>query len=180
MEEAKRRGLANLRSTPEAVKEFIAPKNVALFVKHGVLTETEIQARYEIQLENYVKTLHIEALTMLEMAKRDILPSVMEYSATVYDLIIKKEAVGLNSEKEKAMAKELSDLTAALSDRIDSLEATMENLEEDADALAAANYYRDVVYEQMNRLRATADKLETIVSSKYWPMPTYSDLLFRV
>lgn len=180
LEEAKRRGLANLRSTPEAVKEFIAPKNVALFVKHGVLTETEIQARYEIQLENYVKTLHIEALTMLEMAKRDILPSVMEYSATVYDLIIKKEAVGLNSEKEKAMAKELSDLTAALSDRIDSLEATMENLEEDADALAAANYYRDVVYEQMNRLRATADKLETIVSSKYWPMPTYSDLLFRV
>lgn len=178
VKEAEKRGLPNLRTTADAVPYYATEKSVNLFAKHGVFTKRETVTRAEILLEDYVKVNHIEMLTMLEMAKQEILPSCLEYTNFVVDGISKKASIGIKVPKEKATAKKLSKLTEKLIDAITSLEDVEKHIP--ADVPSASQYYKNSVIPSMNNLRAVADELEMIVAKDFWPFPTYSDLLYRV
>ena len=181
--EAERRGLPNIKSTVEAAKALVSEKNQAVFEKHGVLTKAEAEARYEITLENYNKTINIEALTTLEMAKRQILPAVIKFSTSLAESINTLNATGLGVDvsTQAELLKEVSTLTASLKKNITLLEKVVEKADNfDGDIYDLGMIYRYEVFEQMNTLRADADKLETIVDKEFWPMPTYSDMLFNV
>ncbi len=180
--EAERRGLYNLRTTADAVPLFVSEKNVALFTKHHIFTENEIASRCEIMLDNYCKITNIEALTMLDMAKKEILPAVLAYANLVMNNLKLKKEIGLpveNSEVYK-LSRNLSELTDKLSRDTDALEAAVHSLDRNSDSLVRSAYYRDRIVPAMEQLRTTADKLEEIVSEEYWPYPTYNELLFRI
>lgn len=180
--EAEKRGLPNISSTVAAIQALVAEKNIKLFEKHQVLSPVEVHSRYEIHLENYIKQINIEALTMLDMAKRQILPAVIEYSTMVAGSISAVQAV--SNAKLTVQEKLLTRLTegiTGLGRTIEALEQALEKAEHVAGStLAHAEYYRDVVFAAMKDLRAEADQLETIVSDEYWPIPTYADILFNV
>ncbi len=178
--EAEKRGLPNLKTTPDALPYFKSKKSIDLFAKHGVFTEVETTTRCNIMMEEYDKTLHIEMLTMLEMAKQEILPASLKYTKFVTDDLASKAALGLKAPKETAKAQLLTDLTEELMEKTDALAAVSENVPDTDDPFAVGNYYRDNVLPAMAELRAAADKLETIVAKEYWPFPTYTDLLYRV
>ena len=180
--EAEKRGLPNYRSLPEALAHFDDQKNIDLFVKNNVHDEVEIKARKVITLEEYAKTINIEALTMLEMAKQDILPAVSAYVKELTDTALAKKAL---SDASPTSVEE--DLVATLSNDLVSFVEKIDTLSEDVvkgndieDAQEKANYYHDVVFAAMNELRAVSDEMETITSSDYWPYPTYDELLFGV
>ncbi len=181
--EAERRGLPNIKSTVEAAKALVSEKNQAVFEKHGVLTKVEAEARYEITLENYNKTINIEALTMLEMAKRQILPAVIKFATSLAESIntIGATGLGVDVSAQADLLKEVSTLTASLKKNIALLEEAVAKADNfDGDIYDLGLIYRYEVFEQMNTLRADADKLETVVDKEFWPMPTYSDMLFNV
>lgn len=181
VEEAAHRGLPNLVSTPDAAPAYIAPKNVALFKRHKVLNETEVYARYEIILENYAKVQNIEALAMVDMARKEILPACIRYSKMVCESLTLKKSLGLKADAEEKLASRLSDLLSCLSSCIDDLDNTLLGAKDyQASAQDLANYYRSQVFVAMQSLRAVADELETIVGAEYWPFPTYSELLFHI
>ncbi|MCL6588406.1 MAG: glutamine synthetase III [Firmicutes bacterium] len=183
VKEAEKRGLPNIKSTVEAIPVWIQDKTVKMFEKHQVLNKVELHARYEIYLENYIKQINIEALTMLDMAKRQILPAALKYSGVVADSINK-----VKSASGKASIAASENLLVTLTGLIDSFSKNMAALEkalEDADkvgpeSLKLAQHYRDVVFVAMSNLRANGDSLEAIVDKEMWPLPTYADLLFRV
>lgn len=181
--EAERRGLPNIHSTVEAAKAMMDEKNQAVLEKHGVLTRVESTSRYEITLENYNKIINIEALTTLEMAKRQILPAVIKFATSLAESINTIKATGVNADisVQTELLTEVSTLTASLNKNV----ALLEKLVEKADNFAGDIFdlgmmYRYEVFEQMNTLRADADKLETLVDEEFWPIPTYSDMLFNV
>lgn len=179
--EAERRGLLNLRTTPDALPAFIAPKNIALFTRHNIFTETEIHSRYEILMENYCKVIHIEAVTMLDMAKRSILPLAYKYTGAVTQTLLQKRELSqdLLCASDLSYTKKLSTLTELLSMRIETLESAV--LDDKAEDVTAKGIYcKDVILPAMNDLRAVADQLETHIGEEYWSLPTYSDLLFKV
>jgi glutamine synthetase len=180
--EAKKRGLPNLRSTVEALPSFIAPKNIEVFTKHGIFSEAEIHSRYEILLEDYTKAINIEALTMIDMANKEILPACIEYSTELLNSLALKKASGLKlaTVREEAFVTKVSNLTESLIEKIDILQISNIKAKEITNALDLAKYYRDTVFIAMGELRTVADALEEIVSTLYWPYPTYSDLLFNV
>ena len=178
--EAERRGLLNLKTTPDCLPYFIADKNIRLFKKHRVLTEKEMRSRYEITLDNYSKILHIEASTMLEMARRDILPAALHYSGDLAAAAAEKQALSIGSEVERELANRLSTLCASLYQRIGALEAAVQDAANSGDAEACAMYYKDHVFTAMQELRAVADELEGLTAKRYWPYPTYGDMLFSV
>ena len=183
VEEAERRGLPNIKSTVESAKALVSEKNQAVFEKHGVLTKIEVEARYEITIENYNKTINIEALTTLEMAKRQILPAVIKFSTSLAESINTIKATGLDADVsvQAGLLKEVSTLTASLQKNIVALEKAVEKADSfDGDIYDLGMMYRYEVFEQMNSLRADADKLETLVDKEFWPMPTYEDMLFNV
>ncbi len=183
VEEARERGLPNINSTVAAIQAMIADKNVALFKEHDILTRHEMESRCEINLENYIKVINIEALTMLEMAKRQILPAVIKYAAVVADSIntIKKTGVKADISVQEELLKEVSSLAAAFRNNSVALEkAVTQAVGICGDTFGRACFYRDQVFVKMGALRATGDKLETLVDEDYWPMPTYGDLLFNV
>jgi glutamine synthetase len=188
VEEAERRGLLNLLTTVDALPFFITDENIALFERTGVLTETEARSRYELLLEAYVKILHIEAASMLETARRDIVPAVINYSADVARAATAKmkarDKLGLDEKQGLALERELSQRLGALSDSLDAdikaLEEAIAKADEGAPALDLATYYKDAVIAAMEKLRATADTLETIVDSSYWPLPSYGEILYSV
>jgi len=183
VEEAKERGLPNINSTVAAIQAMIADKNVALFEEHDILSRHEMESRCEINLENYIKVINIEALTMLEMAKRQILPVVIQYAAMVADSIntIKKTGIKADISVQEELLKEVSLLTVAFRNNIVALEkAVTQAAGMCGDTFGRACFYRDQVFVKMGALRATGDKLETLVDEDYWPMPTYGDLLFNV
>lgn len=183
IEEAKRRGLPNIRSTVEAIKALIDEKNIRVFEKHKVLNRTELYSRYEILLESYIKTINIEALTMIEMTKRDIIPAVIGYITKLADSINTVKATGVNADTsvQAELLQEVSSLLAELKKNLAALEkSTSEAADFSGDTYKKACMYRDDVFVRMNELRAVADKLETLVDSKMWPFPTYGDLLFNV
>ena len=176
--EAEKRGLYNLKTTPDAMPYFSTQKSVDLFTKQGVFTEVEVKTRGEIMMEDYNNTLHFEMLTMLEMAKQEILPACLKYTKFVTDDLSSKKALGIDAPKELETAKNLTALTEELMTRIDTLDAATAVPEVDAYELGM--YYKDTVIPAMDALRETADTLETIVSKEYWPFPTYTDLLYLV
>ncbi len=180
--EAEKRGLLNLKTTADALPYFIHEKNVELFVKHKVFTAGEMHARYEIMLEGYCKTLNIEALTMLEMVKKDILPAVSDYCRDLTATALQKRQLlpDCSCEVEETLVKRLSKLSTCLYQKNDKLEKALLDCKAYTDLQELANYYRDVVLLSMQETRTVADELETIVGSSYWPYPTYCDLLFHV
>lgn len=182
VEEAARRGLPNLRTAADAIPTFSSEKSIKLFEKHAIYTATEVVSRTEILLENYVKTINIEALTMLDMAKKEILPAVLKYNKEVFELLKVKQDLGLNIsvEKEQSYAVKLSNLTESFMSKIDELDKVVLEAKNNETELEAAKYYREYVFEAMQTLRVVADELETMVSSDNWPFPTYVDLLFYV
>ncbi len=180
VEEANRRGLPNLKSTVDALPVFVSDKVIRLFEKHGVFTETESRSRYEIFVEDYCKALHIEMLTMLEMAKQEILPACLEYVTDIVTGIESKEALGFQIPNEKATAQKLSSYTEALIAKIDALQVLADSTPESGDVLDTAIFYKDHVVGAMDGLREVADTLETLVGKDYWPFPTYTDLLYNI
>ncbi len=159
---------------------FKSQKAIDLFAKHGVFTEVETTTRCEIMMDDYDKTLHIEMLTMLEMAKQEILPAALKYTKFVTDDLASKSSLGLKAPKELEKADKLTALTESLMNKIDTLDEAAAGVPDTDDVFEIANYYRDVVIGKMTELRDVADKLETVVAKEYWPFPTYTDLLYRV
>ncbi len=182
VEEAKKRGLLNLRSTADALPYYISDANIALFEKYNVLTKTEVHSRYEIQLENYCKQLHIEALTMVDMIKKDILPAACSYMKDISKEAINKKQLcaDICCELEETLLKKLSSLTSDLYKKMLVLEETVVPEKEFKDVLEQAKYYRNTVFAEMEATRIIADEIESLVGAKYWPYPTYGDLLFSV
>ena len=180
--EAERRGLLNLRTTPEALPYYLADKNVALFTKHHVYTRTEMEARYEIHLENYSKILNIEALTMLEMARRDIMPAVSSYLRELSETAAAIHAASVTADcsYEESIIPEMSALLGDAYRKVRSLDEALMGAKTVEGSQALANYYRDKVFSAMAELRITIDQLETMTPSDKWPVPSYGDLLFSV
>lgn len=182
VKEAEKRGLLNLRSTPEALPYFKAKKNVELFEKHGVFTAREVETRTDILLENYSKVIKIEALTMVGMVKTDILPAVTAYlkslSKTALEIKALDDSIHMNGELK--LIKKLTSLYNSASDNLDALETAIEEADGIEDVETQALSYRQKVVEAMNLLRADCDKLEQETASKYWPIPTYGDILFSI
>lgn len=180
--EAKRRGLLNLCSTPEALPYYISDKNVALFERFNVLSKTELYSRYEIQLDNYCKQLHIEALTMVDMIKKDILPAACSYMKDISKEALNKKQLNKDicCELEETLLSKLSKLSADLYKKAEKLEESVNAKKDFSNVLDAANYYRNTVFAEMEETRAIADEIESLVGEKYWPYPTYGELLFSV
>jgi glutamine synthetase len=179
VEEARRRGLFNFKHTADALPYFVHEENIALFERHHVLTPAEVHSRYEIMMEGYIKTLNIEALTMLEIARKSILPAASGYLRELIDgLAAKRMIEGLTVEPESSMIKKLAALNADLYQKILELEEKLGV--ESADTTEHGKYYSAVVFPAMQALRAVADDLEVWTAKDYWPFPTYGDLLFSV
>ena len=178
--EAEKRGLLNLKSTPEAIPTYLAPKNVELFSKYNVYSETELRSRVDILLDEYCKTINIEALTMIDMAKKDILPAVATYIKELAQTSALAKDCGADTSFEDDMVKRLSSLAAQTYRRLSALEEAEIKAKDIDDVEALANYYHDTVFVAMGELRASADEIETLVGEKYWPYPTYGQLLFYV
>ncbi|MDP4108720.1 MAG: glutamine synthetase type III, partial [Bacillota bacterium] len=182
VKEAEKRGLLNLKTTVDAMPYFISEKNISLFKKHGILTESEIRSRYEIMLDGYCKTLNIEALTMLEMIKRNIIPSACAYIGDLSETAIRKKEVlpDVSCAVEKSLIEKLSSLTEILYKKTEKLELDLLGTKDFDDIAKQSAYYKEVVLLSMQELRAVADELEPLVGEKYWPFPTYSELLFNI
>ncbi len=181
--EAESRGLLNLKSTVECIPTFIKDKNVAVFVKHGVLSKSEIESRYEILLENYVKTINIEALTMISMAKTEILPAAFKFSKDLSDTINAVKATGMSVEvsAQSSVLKELSPVLSSFASNLTALKKAVEKASsETSSALKQAETFSKTVVPAMETLRTDADKLECILPKDMYPFPTYADLLFNV
>jgi glutamine synthetase len=177
--EAEKRGLLNLKSTVEALPLFVSEKNIKLFEKHCILSGTEVHSRLEIQLENYVKVINIEAITSLDIARQRILPAVMMYSGKLVKIASDKAALGVTSSVEKDIAAKISDLAAKLYDAIDKLDAAISH-ESEGDTFAHATYCHETIIPAMNAVREIADALELICADSDWPMPSYAKLLFEI
>ena len=178
--EAEKRGLLNLPTTPDCVPHYLAMKNVELFARHRVYTEIELAARYKMKLDNYCKVLHIEALTMLDMARQDILPAVSAFAKELCDTATAKNALGVEAVYETETAARVSKLMTAVLTEVRALEKASDDAEELADVLTRACAYKDNVLSAMSALRESVDELEMLTARKYWPYPNYGDLLFSV
>ena len=178
--EAQERGLSNLKNTPEAMRAYISPKNIKLFTKHNIYTETEMRARYEIHLESYSKVLNIEAQTAVDMVKRDILPAVSAFTDSLSSSILSKRAVSkdIPCTAEMETLKKLSGLSDSLYEKCAQLECALLKIPENAQKAAA--YYHDTIFTLMQEMRAIADEMETMTSAEYWPYPTYGEMLFNI
>ena len=178
--EAEKRGLLNLKSTPEAIPTYLAPKNVEVFSKYGVYSETELRSRVDILLDEYCKTINIEALTMIDMAKKDILPAAATYIKELASTSKLAKDCGADTSFEDDLVKRLSSLAAQTYKKLSELEEAEVKARDIDDVETLANYYHDTVFVAMGELRAVADEIETLVGEKYWPYPTYGQLLFYV
>lgn len=179
--EAEKRGLLNLRSTPECLPYSLHEKNMKLFISHKVYSETEMRARYEILSENYCKIINIEALTMIDMTKKDILPAVSKYSHELSDTVIAKAACGdIESGYEKELLAKVSKLNTAAYKKTEKLEQAVLKAKEISETQELSMYYKDAVFAAMSELRITVDELETVVPADIWPYPSYGDMLFSV
>ena len=181
VEEAARRGLPNIATTVEAIQAILQEKNLALLEKHAVLSRGEMASRAEILYENYIKTLHIEALTMIEMSRRQILPAVISYKGHLAGTIAQVSQAGCDVSVEQALCGEISSRLVSFSQNLARLEEAVEQAEAaDSGAADKAAAYRDLVFSAMAPLRQDGDRLEELVDAAYWPVPTYSDMLFNV
>lgn len=182
IKEAEKRGLLNYKSTVEALPHFIDKKNIDLFKKHEVFCKSEMHSRYEILLENYSKTICIEALTMIDMTKKDIIPSIITYQKDLTDLLVNKQSIGLDTKDsiEEILVKKLSSLLKCAYSSLEKLENNVIVAKGINETLEQAQYYHDNVFTVMNSLRASVDELETLTAEKYWAYPSYYDMLYSV
>ena len=180
--EAEKRGLLNLKSSVDAYKCFNLEKNIKLFTDHGVMSKTEIDSREDILFENYSKIINIEALTMIEMASRDILPAVNAYIAELSDTVSAKLSVipDLKCNMDKKLICKLSELLENAYETLETLKKVERESAAITDNVSRAEAYRDLVIPTMNALRSCVDEMETLTASEYWPLPTYGDMMFRV
>jgi len=176
--EAERRGLPNVRATYESLKDIMAAENVTLFSKHAVLSKEELHARTEILFEGYSKQVNIEALTMLNMAKRQLLPACCEYSAKLGKAVAAVSGAGVSAETQKKMLNRVCDLIATMESRIEALEEATTKAAAAHGAEKHAESYHEFVIPAMAALRQTADELEVIVDARLWPLPSYAEMLF--
>ncbi len=181
-EATEERGLLNLRTTPDAMPAMIADKNVKMLTAHKIFSPAELHSRYEILLENYSKTVNIEALTMVDMARKEILPAVEGYTKSLAETLAAKKAAvaGLPCTYETATITKLSELSDEIADATADLDGEIAKFQAIEDVTEAANDIRDVILGKMDALRAVCDEAETITAKEFWPFPTYSDLLFSV
>ncbi|MGO5027428.1 glutamine synthetase III family protein [Candidatus Agathobaculum pullicola] len=177
--EAEARGLHNLKSTVDALPHYTDEANVDLFIRHGVYSRVEMESREEALLEEYYKTLHIEALTMSDMVREEILPACVAYQSDLAKTVKNKKEAGVAGGMEADLLGRVSALTEELYTKGLALDAAVEQAP-DADAETLANYYHNTILPAMDAVRAPADQLEMLVGKKYWPFPTYSDILFYV
>lgn len=182
IKEAQNRGLLNLKTTVDALPYFISDKNIKLFKKHNVFTESEVHSRYEILLESYCKTINIEALTMSEMVKKDIIPAVSSYINDLSNTALSKKSLSsnINCDLENKLVSKLSDLLSSLYEETLKLDDRLLKTKNYSDILSCANYYKDTILSSMSSLRKTYDQIEPLVGRKYLPYPTYEDLLFNI
>ncbi len=181
VDEAKKRGLSNLQTTVDALPTFIEEKNKAMFARQSVFSNTEIDARYEILMEGYCKTIHIEALTMIDIVKKEIISSSFDYQNEVVTLLNGKKAAGIDTTTEENLVRRLSTLTKDMFTKLDSLEnAIVRSADSSDDILAHAQFYRSTIFATMNELRLIVDELETITPKKHWKFPSYMELLYSV
>ena len=180
--EAEKRGLYNLKTTPDALAHMLDKKNVDLFVSHKVLTETELKARHEVRLENYCKVINIEALTMLDMVHKDILPAMSSYSAELADSALKKLSlsVDVDCSYERENAKTLCALLGAAHRATKKLEKDLLDSKSVDGLEELAEFYKTTVLDDMRMLRVSVDEMEMIASAEKWPYPSYGELLFGV
>ena len=183
VEEAEKRGLLNLKSLPDAVEHYIDQKNIDLFTKNKIYSVDEIHARYEIELENYAKIINIEALTMIDMAKKDMIPAVTSYVRELTDTALAKKALSdaIPTSVEADLITSLSNKLVCFSKKTAELEnAVIGASEYEGDVLAYAKYYRESVFSVMTELRAIGDAMETETAADYWPYPSYGEMLYGV
>lgn len=182
VKEAEKRGLMNLRSTPEALQHILDKKNVDVLKKQGIFNDVEIKSRYEIYNENYSKVINIEALTMIDMTKKLYLPASSKYSKELADTIIAKDTVGGHPEQsyETDLLKKISVLTRNIYTKVQDLEKSVADVKKLSEAGEIALYYRNTVFKLMDELRANVDELEGYMPSSAWPVPSYGDILFSV
>ena len=178
VDEAASRGLLNLKSTPEALPHYMDEKNVDMFARQGIYSRKEMQARMESIIEEYYKVIHIEALTMLDMAKTEIMPAVLTYSKEIADtLLAKKQIGGISTGAEEKLLTEIAANNDLFSLYITELQDLLNKADMDSSEERSI-YYHDVILPKMEELRTAADRLEVLCAAKYWPFPTYSQLLF--
>jgi len=181
VQEAKKRGLSNLRSAVEALPSLISQKSIELFKKHSVLTEVELHSRYEIFMETYCKTVHIEALTLVDMVKGEIIPACINYQDDLAKLLQRKKACGdYDVSVEEHLLGSIARLSSSLFKKLTALENTLLESKEEKDIVAHACFYRDKIFTSMSELRLIVDELETLVARKHWPFPTYAQILYSV
>jgi glutamine synthetase len=180
VKDAKKRGLPNITSTVAAISQLISEKAVKVYEKHSVLSKEELHSRYEIYLENYSKTINIEALTMIEIAKRQILPESIKFAGEVASSIASMKSVSVKLKSAEKLLLELTTTIDSFSKNIEALESALGKVNYGDNALLHAQYYRDIVFVAMGKLRADGDVLETLVDAAIWEMPTYADLLFNI
>ena len=181
-EATEKRGLLNLRTTPDALATILEKKNVEMLTSLKIFSEAEIRSRYEISLENYCKTVNIEGLTMVDMARKEILPAVESYLGDLADTMAAKTAAvpTLACKYEKGVISRLSGLADEIDAAAAALDSTLVRLKAVPDVTDAAYVIRDVVLQKMAELRVVCDEAETLTAAEYWPFPTYGDLLFGV
>lgn len=181
-EATEKRGLLNLRTTPDALPAVLNKKNVDLLTSHDVMSLAEIKSRYEITLENYCKTVNIEGLTMIDMARKEILPAVESYVKDLSETLVAKTAVlpTVSAKYERTLIEKLSVIVEEIDDAANSLESSLIEYKTITDVTKSAALIRDVILQKMAELRIVADEAETLTAEKYWPFPTYDKLLFGV
>lgn len=181
-EATEKRGLLNLRTTPDALPHYIKQKNLDLFKAHKIYSDVEVFSRYEILLENYCKVINIEATTMIDMASKDLLPAMSNYTKVLCDTLISKKNAcpTLPCTYEEKTASRMATLTDEAYEHLLLLKEEISKISDISDTLELAEYYRDTVITRMQSLRSVVDEAETITSKEYWPYPSYGDMLFSV
>lgn len=183
VKEAEERGLLNLKTAADAIPYLVENKNIAMFTKQGIYTEEELRSRCEILLDNYCKVLHIEALTMLDMSKKEIIPAVARYKKDLSETAAAAKALVATADctMEESLVGKISALSGSLYKKTEVLNTLIINSKEHEENIQErALYYKEKVFQAMQELRAVADELETLVGQDYWPFPTYGDLLFKI
>ncbi len=180
VEEAKRRGLPNIKSMVDAIPALVSEKSIELFAKFGVFTRAELESRVEIQYEAYAKAINIEAKTMIDIAGKQILPAVIHYTKELADTIVSVKAAGSKANVQSRLLDRTSDLLEAAENALDKLSEVTQNAAQKAEGEEQARYFHDAVMPAMNALRIPVDQLEMIVNKEFWPMPSYGDLIFEV
>jgi glutamine synthetase len=180
VDEAAKRGLLNLTGAVDAIPLMSTPENVALFERHGVFSKSEVDSRVELSLENYYKTLHFEALTLIDMVHRDVDPAVIAYESEVSKLAANLKELDIDNANEVGLLKKLLSLGGASAKALALLEDAVVAADKHDEALTIAKHYREVVFPAMQSLRSVVDELEMVVAAKYWPYPSYGQILYGV